>query len=168
MNKKFAILIFIIAIILAFFTAKILLQENFKSDNMINQQENVVETDNILEDSLSIEEDDAASETQEEENINHEAQIQSVKVTSKKTVIETNKNGKPSLSQEETITVKPIKVTEDKQQTKLELSIKEETIDYGLYEEKDSKAIVVTRNFNSIVPRKFSFKDFGIIYKVSK
>lgn len=168
MNKKFAILIFIIAIILAFFTAKILLQENFKSDNVINQQKNVVETNNTLEDSLSVEEDDVASETQNEENITQGTQIQAVKVTSKKTVIETNKNGNSSLSQEETITVKPLKVVEDKQQTKLELSVKEETIDYGLYEEKDSKAIVVTRNFNSIVPRRFSFKDFGIIYKVSK
>mgnify|MGYP003303244250 CR=1 FL=1 len=158
MNKKFAILIFIIAIILAFFTAKILLQENFKSDNVINQEENVIETNNTLEDSLSVEEDDVASETQNEENITQGTQIQAVKVTSKKTVIETNKNGNSSLSQEETITVKPIKVTEDKQQT----------IDYGLYEEKDSKAIIVTRNFDSIVPRKFYFKDFGIIYKVSK
>ncbi len=62
--------------------------------------------------------------------------------------------------------VKPINVEEELVKTKLEASIEEETIDYGIYKEEGSNNIVITRNFNAKSPTKYSFKGFGFIDKV--
>lgn len=53
-------------------------------------------------------------------------------------------------------------------QKTLEVSIEEETVDYGLYREEGTGNIIITRHFSSKSPTKYSFKGYGIIDKVVK
>ena len=82
----------------------------------------------------------------------------------------TNSNPKQVVSQtvKSTPTVNKVEEPEIIQTSRFEASIEEETIDYGLYVDKETKNIVVTRNFDSKSPTKYYFKDFGIIDKVVK
>ena len=82
----------------------------------------------------------------------------------------TNSNPKQVVSQtvKSTPAVNKVEEPEIIQTSRFEASIEEETIDYGLYVDKETKNIVVTRNFDSKSPTKYYFKDFGIIDKVVK
>ncbi len=146
MNNK-SILTILIAVLLALFCSMVLIK---KEKNVQNTDIKAVEQEKIevITDTLN---NDKPEIYQEEETFLVNEKEKSQTVVEKKEFVKNE-----------------IKVVEKAEENYIqEASIVEEVPDYGIVKD-DNGFIFVTREFKTISPKKFYFKDFGVIEKISK
>ena len=66
------------------------------------------------------------------------------------------------------IVYKEYSTTEIKVDEKEYIILKEEDIDYGIYKEEGTNNVVITKEFSSKSPKKYSFKGFGILDEITR
>ena len=150
MNKKI-FLIILLAIIVAFISAFLLVKGKNISPEL--ELETTNNTPVIIEESIKTTETESLSITKEDKEEKTKENIVQTTVKKEMTAIE-----KPVII--------PLKVEETPQATHLEGTVAEETVDYGIYKEDGTNNIVITRNFSSKSPKRYSFKGFGFLDKV--
>ena len=160
MNKKSFLVILLaalVAFISAFFISNVIQNKNEKPN--ISDSEKIETNNDTIEKSIQ---DNALND--EETATNNETTVETQTTTKAQQKAATKEIKKYIPKEEKVINSSN---AESLQKT-LEVSIEEETVDYGLYREEGTGNIIITRHFSSKSPTKYSFKGYGIIDKVVK
>lgn len=160
MNKKSFLVILLaalVAFISAFFISNVIQNKNEKPN--ISDSEKIETNNDTIEKSIQ---DNALND--EETATNNETTVETQTATKAQQKTATKEIKKYIPKEEKVINSSN---AESLQKT-LEVSIEEETVDYGLYREEGTGNIIITRHFSSKSPTKYSFKGYGIIDKLVK
>ncbi len=149
MDKKKAVLVIILAMLLAFVVGLFFIKP-LKSEPVLIPDEKTEQVDEISEENSSIIQD----AQKEEEKVAEDKVVSEVKSIEKPVIKPITKS---EIGIQETPIIKPIQVEEA---TVVEGGIEETEIDAGIY--KDANGIVITREFKAKSRAKYSFEGFGI------
>ena len=160
MNKKSFLVILLaalVAFISAFFISNVIQNKNEIPD--ISDSEKIEINNDTIEKSIQ---DNALNDEETAADTKFSVETQTSTKAQQKTA---TKEVKKYIPKEEKVINSS---NAESLQKTLEVSIEEETVDYGLYREEGTGNIIITRHFSSKSPTKYSFKGYGIIDKVVK
>lgn len=152
MNKKKAIFVFIFATLLAFIAVILIFSNSKKTDS----QEKILQEESSIKQEIIKEEISQKEEIEQKEEV--QTNINEQKVIQKPVTKSENKAVTAPV-------IKPLKIEEKTQEENINLQEEnnDEKADAGILKEVNTNEIVITREFKSQAPAKYTFEGYGTI-----